>query len=137
MQRLKFIVLLVLAHVLICPGSSAETGIVFSVGGTPAELAGWQELVKDFQQKSGIPVEILLLPADTDQQRQSLIISFEAGVKNPDVFLMDVGWLALFSRSGWLEPLTGIDSTPFFAKVIELADTYRGILVALPMYKLT
>jgi multiple sugar transport system substrate-binding protein len=132
---MRFVVLLFLAFSLTCCGASEEPGgIVFSVGGTPAELEGWKELVRDFQEGRGIPVEILLLPADTDQQRQSLIISFEAGVKNPDVFLMDVGWLALFSRSGWLEPLTGIDTTPFFEKAIELSDTYQGNLVALPIY---
>jgi multiple sugar transport system substrate-binding protein len=132
--RVRILPLLILAYALIGCEASREPRLVFSVGGTPAELLGWEKIIKEFQQRSGIPVEILLLPADTDQQRQSLIISLEAGVRNPDVFLMDVGWLGLFSRSGWLEPLTGVDPAPFFAKVIELADTYRGNLVALPVY---
>jgi len=133
-RRIKFILPLILSHLLICCSSSQEARVIFAVGGTPAELKGWEQLVNGFQWRSGIPIEILLLPADTDQQRQSLIISLEAGVKNPDVFLMDVGWLALFSHSGWLEPLKGIDTAPFFSKVIELSDTYQGNLVALPMY---
>jgi len=128
------ITVLILSCLLFSCTPSKESQVVFSVGGTPAELRGWELLVRDFRKQSGITVEILLLPADTDQQRQSLITSFEAGVRNPDVFLMDVGWLALFSHSGWLEPLEGIDTAPFFAKVIDLADTYNGDLVALPIY---
>ncbi len=128
------LILLLFVSFLVCCGAPQEKRVVFSVGGTPHELIGWEKLVKDFERKTGIPVEILLLPADTDQQRQSLIISLEAGVKNPDVFLMDVAWLGLFSHSGWLEPLAGIDPSPYFAKVIEFADTYQGNLIALPIY---
>jgi trehalose/maltose transport system substrate-binding protein len=119
---------------LVSCSSRKEQPVVFSVGGTPTELAAWEKLVDNFRQETGIPVEILLLPSNTDQQRQNLIISMEAGVNNPDVILLDVGWLALFSHSGWLEPLSGLDPSEYFAKVIKLADIFQGKLIALPIY---
>jgi trehalose/maltose transport system substrate-binding protein len=108
--------------------------VVFFVGGAPNELEAWESLVKDFERDSGIAVELLRQPSDTDQQRQSLIISLDAKLKNPDVFLMDVAWVGLFAHSGWLEPLTNIDSSPYFEKVIQQVDTYKGNLIALPVY---
>jgi multiple sugar transport system substrate-binding protein len=108
--------------------------VVFSVGGAPAELAAWQELVDDFQERSGIAVELLRQPAETGQQRQGLILALKAGLKDPDVFLMDVGWVGLFAASEWLEPLTGIDRSSFFQEVLELVDIHEGQLLALPVY---
>jgi multiple sugar transport system substrate-binding protein len=111
-----------------------RAGLVFSVGGAPAELAAWQDLVDDFRQVSGIEVELLRQPAETGMQRQGLILALKAGLHTPDVFLMDVGWVGLFAASGWLEPLTGIDRTPFFERVLELVDIHEGELIALPVY---
>jgi multiple sugar transport system substrate-binding protein len=45
-----------------------------------------------------------------------------------------VAWVGLFAHSGWLEPLRNIDSSPYFEKVIQQVDTFKGDLVALPVY---
>jgi multiple sugar transport system substrate-binding protein len=116
-----------------CKGGDQEK-LVFFVGGAPHELDAWGLLVKDFERESGISVELLRQPADTTQQRQGLIISLEAKLRNPDVFLMDVAWVALFAHSNWLEPLKNIDSSPYFEEIIRTVDTYRGNLIALPVY---
>ncbi len=108
--------------------------VVFAVGGAPSELEAWEELAADFTRETGIRVEILRRPADTDQQRQSLILALNAGLSHPDVFLMDVVWVSLFAESGWLEPLDGFDPGPFFQSVIETVDLHEGKLVALPVY---
>ncbi len=122
-----------------CSGTDRE-GITFAVGGAPAELAFWEQLVQDFQDTTGIPVTLLRQPTDTDQRRQGLVIPLEAGKSDPDVFLMDVVWIAQFAASGWLQPLDAdLARSPlrldmFFANVVRLADRYRGRLIALPVY---
>jgi multiple sugar transport system substrate-binding protein len=108
--------------------------VVVAIGGAPAELAAWESLAADFHRETGIAVEILRQPADTSQQRQNLILALKAELANPDVVLMDVAWVGLFAASGWLEPLTGVDPSPFFEGVIAEVDTREGDLVALPVY---
>ena len=130
----KFRMLLLFLFLLLGCGSPETQKVVFSVGGAPKELAAWDDLLRDFEGISGIPVELLRQPADTDRQRQGLMISLKAGLPDPDVFLMDVSWLALFARSGWLEPLPEFDASPFFDEVVRKVDTYQGRLLALPVY---
>jgi len=108
--------------------------VVFAVGGAPAELDFWETLADDFEKESGIPLRILRRPADTDQQRQSLVISLKAQMSDPDVFLMDIAWIGLFSAAEWLMPLEDIDTAPFFKTVIEKVDRPAGQLLALPVY---
>jgi multiple sugar transport system substrate-binding protein len=108
--------------------------VVFAVGGAPAELAFWEEVVRDFNAERGAQVELLRRPADTEQQRQGLIIALKAGMTTPDVFLMDVAWLGLFAASDWLAPLEQVDRSAFFAQILDLVDMHAGNLVALPVY---
>ena len=112
-----------------------QNAVVFAVGGAPAELAFWEQLADDFERQSGIRIELLRQPTDTDQRRQGLIIALKARQSNPDVFLMDVAWLGLFIASDWLEPLgREIDTDPFFNRVLRLVDLQAGRLYALPVY---
>jgi multiple sugar transport system substrate-binding protein len=104
------------------------------VGGAPAELLFWEEMLRDFATDTGIQAELLRRPADTDQQRQGLIIALKAGLSDPDVFLMDVAWLGLFAASHWLAPLEQLDRAPFFSRIVELVDVQQGQLLALPVY---
>lgn len=109
--------------------------VTFAVGGAPAELDFWQVLVDEFQKSSGIEVELLRGPTETNLRRQGLVTSLESVSKDPDVFLMDVAWLSQFAASGWLEELPSqIDAKAFFGKVVELADIYEGKLIGLPVY---
>jgi len=124
---------------LICacsPGRTAGSGaIIFAVGGAPSEVSLWEELLQDFQRESGVRVELLRQPADTDQRRQGLVIALNAHQSEPDVFLMDVAWLGLFVASHWLEPLDNrVDAAPFFQRVVNLVDRQQGHLMALPVY---
>lgn len=137
MVRPRIGILLLLAllfsSLVACPARREEKPVVFSVGGAPAELAVWEKLVRDFERQSGIKVELLRQPADTDQQRQGLIIALKAGRPDPDVFLMDEAWLGLFAASGWLAPLKGIDRTPFFPRILKEVDLHHGQILALPV----
>jgi multiple sugar transport system substrate-binding protein len=117
-----------------------QDGITLSVGGAPAELDFWQSLVGQFEQEKGIRVDVLRQPTDTDQRRQSLVVALEAKKEDPDVFLMDVVWIAQFAASNWLQSIehyveTGaIDLDVFFQNVVNFVDRYRGDLIALPIY---
>ena len=123
-----------------CTEQQEANSITFAVGGAPAELDFWQVLIEEFQNRSGIKVDLLRQPTDTELRRQGLVTSLRAGTTDPDVFLMDVAWLAQFAASDWLEPLDDqvrsgqLDLDVFFEKVVTLADTYQGRLLALPVY---
>ena len=121
---------------LICAcGTANKESVVFAVGGAPSEVTFWEELLQDFERQSGIRVELLRQPSDTDQRRQGLVIALNAHKSDPDVFLMDVAWMGLFMASNWLEPLEGeVDAAPFFQRVIQLVDRHQGHLMALPVY---
>ena len=117
-----------------------EKGIVFAVGGAPNEIDFWEELIEEFKEEEGIQIRILRQPTDTDQRRQGLLIPLKSKQADPDIFLMDVAWIAQFAASGWLERLDHfctedrMDCQVFFEKVIHLADRFDGDLVALPLY---
>jgi len=115
-------------------GESRKGRLVFSVGGAPRELEVWEDLVSQFEQRSGLEVELVRQPSDTAQQRQSLVLALDSGQVNPDVFLMDVAWLGLFAEAGWLAPLAGIDRSAFIPEIVERTDVRDGRLVALPVY---
>jgi len=83
----------------------AEKGIVFAVGGAPSEIDFWEGLIGEFKEDEGIEIKILRQPTDTDQRRQGLLIPLKSKQADPDIFLMDVAWIAQFAASGWLEPL--------------------------------
>jgi len=115
--------------------------LVFAVGGAPSELDYWEELLRDFTARTGIRIDLLRQPTDTSLRRQTLSIALLARERDPDVFLMDVAWLSQFAASGWLAPLdpymgregfSGRDA--FFPRILELADTWKGRTVALPLY---
>ena len=137
----RFILFTICALLLVIGCTRKEERVVtFAVGGTPSELEFWEVLVKEFDNQTGIRVDILRQPTDTDQRRQGLLISLKSRKNDPDVFLMDVAWIAQFAESDWLEPLDNytekdrLDSEVFFSKVVNLVDSYRGSLIALPVY---
>lgn len=137
LQMIKTLVATMLFICLLAPAGcehGQEQKVVFAVGGAPSELAFWEEIVRDFNAERGAQVELLRRPADTEQQRQGLIIALKAGMTKPDVFLMDVAWLGLFAASNWLAPLEQVDRSPFFAQILDLVDVHAGKLVALPVY---
>jgi multiple sugar transport system substrate-binding protein len=110
------------------------------VGGAPSEIEYWEVLIREFEERSGIPVRLIRQPTDSDQRRQGLVIPLKSQQSDPDVFLMDVVWIGQFVASNWLEPLDSYVEKdefvlePFFQRVVDLADTYHDTLFALPVY---
>ncbi len=124
---------LCLALLLIGCQEQSKAHLTFAVGGAPAELDVWEELLHQFTEQSGIAVEMLRQPTDSNQRRQGLLIPLKARQPDPDVFLMDVVWLAQFSASDWLRPLDESAAAHFFPRVLDLVDRHDGRLVALPV----
>ncbi len=114
--------------------------ITFAVGGIHSEIDFWKSIAEEFENKTGIKVNILSYPVNTDLRRQSLSILLESKDKDPDVLLMDTVWLSEFAASGWLKDLNHyvweekLDLTVFFEKILNSADKYEKQLVAFPVY---
>ena len=112
----------------------------FAVGGAPNEVEYWEKLLGDFESQHHISVTLLRQPTDTDQRRQMLVIPLKAGEKDPDVFLLDVAWVAQFSSSRWLFPLDssiqgdGFDTGNIFQGVLNQVDRSSEGIIALPVY---
>ncbi len=140
MKATGYLGAVVLAAAVLAGCAGKEEAVTLAVGGTPNELDFWEVIIGEFEKESGINVELQRQPTDTDQRRQSLVLALKSGHRNPDVFLMDVAWIAQIAASGWLEPLdehvrgAGMDLDAFFTRVVDLADRYDGKLVALPVY---
>lgn len=121
-------------------GQKHTPKLTIALGGTSVELDVWEKIIAGFTQKTGIEVDFLRQPSDTDQRRQQLIVSLNASQPLPDVFLMDVTWTPLFSASHWLEPLDSyinedkINVDVFFQPAIKNVDTYNNKIIALPVY---
>jgi len=141
--RIAILALLSACLLFALPGSARAQGrtITFAVGGAPSELDFWERLLRDFTAQTQIRVELLRQPTDTSLRRQSLVVALNARKSDPDVFLMDVAWLAQIAASGWLAPLDAPlgkggcgERGAFFPRIVAVADTYGGRLVALPVY---
>jgi len=143
MKRFFYFSLIYLLSVVALSCSKVEQGparIQFAVGGAPGELHFWETIAADFESKTGIGVDILRQPTDTDQRRQGLVVAMNSKSKNPDVFLMDVAWIAQFSASAWLAGLDefiardSMELDVFFQPVLNTVDQWNGERIALPVY---
>lgn len=136
----RIISIIVFVCLIVSCGGQKERHLVFTVGGAPAEIDFWEELVDEFSAESGIEITLNRQPTDTDQRRQGLVIALKAESRDPDIFLMDVAWVAQMAASGWLldleqiRPDVDFSLAPFYRNIIELADRYNGKLIALPVY---
>lgn len=126
--------------VLLAGCAQEERVLTFAIGGAPNEVDYWQQLIHEFEGKNGMRVKIFRQPTDTDLRRQSLFTPLQAKKKDPDVFLMDVVWVAQFAASGWLAPLHPyvgkniFESEILLEPVVGQVDRYGGQWIALPVY---
>jgi multiple sugar transport system substrate-binding protein len=89
-------------------GSGSRAELVWLTGGisaadrSPAEdiVAQWNTL-----HPAGPTVRVELLPQTADEQRQVLALELNAGLRNFDIFDLDVAWTAEFAQHGWLVDL--------------------------------
>ncbi|MGD8399623.1 MAG: ABC transporter substrate-binding protein [Bacillota bacterium] len=124
------------ASLLLLPGCRRQPKLSFMVGGASNEIAYLEELIAEFEAKHEIQVKLIRQSSDTEQRKQSLLVSLRGRSKDPDVMLVDVAWMGQFASSDWLEPLDSyaITTGPFFQNIIKMADTYSGKLIGVPLY---
>ena len=67
-------------------GRKQEPALTFAVGGAPGEIEFWEVLIDEFEEQTGIEVNILRQPTDTDQRRQGLVIPLKARKDDPEFF---------------------------------------------------
>lgn len=138
---IKRIIYLFLTVFLLNAGcSERKRELTIWIGGAPNEIAFWERITDEFKASSEIPVRLVRQPTYTDQRRQALIISLEAGQKNPDLFLIDVVWVKQFVESDWLQPFdefinkdnfsTGI----FFSSIVKQVNRFNNRLYTLPVF---
>ena len=81
-------------------------------------------------------IELALLPADADQQREQLVRRLAARDRDIDIIGMDVIWTAEFAQAGWVLPWRGeaaaLAREGRLAAPLESA-TYNGQLWAAPL----
>lgn len=139
-KRGLLLLLTVLMLIISCGGDSQDNTVVLAVGGAPSEIDFWEKTASECEEKTGIRLQLIRQPTDTDQRRQNLVTSLRARKSTPDIFLMDVAWIAQFAASEWLEPLEpymkkhNLPVESFFEPVVRQADTYNDKLIALPVY---
>ena len=126
-------ILLFLTTLLLSGCTDKEDELTLAVGGAPAEVEKWSEIIKEFENKEGIRVKLIRQPADTDLRRQNLVLALRSKKKDPDVFLMDIAWVSQFIESGWLTELDGVDTTPFFGSAVAV-DKKGEKIFAVPLY---
>jgi multiple sugar transport system substrate-binding protein len=136
MAMKKFLFIAIALSFLLVSCGKKEERLTLMVGGAADELAYWDTVVEEFEKAESIDVEIIRQAADTGQRKQGIIAALRGKKPDPDVMMLDVGWIGQIASSGWLEPLDGndIDIKAFFMSIIYLADTYDGKLIALPVY---
>ncbi|MGD8824926.1 MAG: ABC transporter substrate-binding protein [Myxococcales bacterium] len=80
-------------------------------------------------------IDLVLLPADADQQREQLVRRLAAGDSDIDIIGMDVIWTAEFAEAGWIlswpERLRGEATRGRLERLVDTA-TYRGALWGVP-----
>ncbi|MFC1617040.1 ABC transporter substrate-binding protein [Candidatus Margulisiibacteriota bacterium] len=137
MKKLLLIFLIIIYSLFLfsCTAPDPNT-ITFMVGGAPNEITFWESICTDFTNQTGIKINLIRQPTDSNERRQGLVIPLKARKNDPDIFLMDIAWLAQFAASNWLVDLNdhAIDTKPYFPKIIKFADTYKNQLIALPVY---
>ncbi len=126
-------ILLLLTTLLLSGCTDKESELTLAVGGTPAEVERWEEIIREFENIERIRVRIIRQPADTDLRRQNLVLALRSKKKDPDIFLMDIAWVSQFIESGWLTEIKGIDISPFFESAIRV-DQKGERVFAVPLY---
>ncbi len=117
-------------------GCSHEAELTFMTGGAPHEFLFYEEICRDFEEQSGIPITLIRSATQTEQRKQQIMVGLRGHEPDPDVFLMDIAWIGQLASSGWLEPLNehGLDGSAFFPNIVNLADRHDGDLIGLPFF---
>ncbi|MGB9639159.1 MAG: ABC transporter substrate-binding protein [bacterium] len=102
-------------------------------------LQGWDTLIKEFENKTGIKVKVVVGPPTTDSREMMYSISFLTKEQSYDVVYLDVVWLGKFASANWLENLNSfVNPKDYFQKNNIFKNyvdslTYKGQYYAIPV----
>ncbi len=107
-------------------------GVVLRTISGPDETGYWGKLNKEFEDKTGIKIEVDTVPYG--QQQQKLVNSFLSGGSTYDLFVMDVIDLPQYVEAGWVEPVDQwiqeewkTDLLPFAQSAVVYKDKWYGL----------
>lgn len=102
------------------------------------------ELVKEFEQKTGIEVEIVQMDLATMYEKEAIEMAGRTGAY--DIITVESTWLAEWAHAGWLEPLDSyiaetpkseFDISDVAPALVRISCTYKDKIYALPYYTFT
>ncbi|HET9254826.1 MAG TPA: ABC transporter substrate-binding protein, partial [Pseudonocardiaceae bacterium] len=116
-------------------GPTAE--LVWLTGGiSTADQSPAEDIAKRWntQHPLGPAVRVEPLPQTADEQRQVLALELNAGLRNFDIFDLDVVWTAEFAQHGWLADLQDLrpDIEPLSLRESMRSAEWDGTLWAAP-----
>ncbi|HSZ29942.1 MAG TPA: extracellular solute-binding protein, partial [Pseudonocardiaceae bacterium] len=101
-------VVLVTAGCADATNSGSRQELVWITGGIPAaDRDPAQDIAKRWNalHSTGPKVRVETLPPTSDEQHQVLALELNAGLRNFDIFDLDVAWTPEFAQRGWLVDL--------------------------------
>ncbi|MFF4953764.1 extracellular solute-binding protein [Streptomyces chattanoogensis] len=113
-------------------GPGPEKGAIVLATGSDLSSSGVrQDLITDFEKRTGRTVRIVKLPDTADGQRSQLLAAGQSGNGGYDVLNIDVAWTAEFAEAGVIRPWgTGLDGD-FLDSVVKTAE-YDGKVWGVP-----
>lgn len=102
-------------------------------------LQGWDTLIKEFENQTGIKVRVVVGPPTTDSREMMYSIAFLTKEQSYDIVYLDVVWLGKFASANWLENLNFfINHIEYFQKNNIFKNyvdslTYKGQYYAIPI----
>ncbi len=138
-MKFESIIVFLLLGLLLIAGSISVMGTTINVwiGGQVAALGStWNSLISQFEQQTGINVNVQLIGFDVYYQK--LVTAYQAG-EGPDVAFADLGgWAPAFASKGWIIPMNDFlnswDGTKEIWPELWPAVTYEGKIWGVPWY---
>ena len=102
------------------------------------------ELVKEFEEKTGIEVQIIQMDLATMYEKEAIEMAGRTGAY--DIITVESTWLAEWAHAGWLEPLDDyiaktskeeFDINDVAPALVRISCTYKDKIYALPYYTFT
>ena len=132
MRRLLYLIALLLTTCVGCGPTTGQADAVRLWTGLDAEYPVIERVVADFQQRTGIQVQMLKVPFE--QLRNKFLIAAPADL-GPDLVIGPQDWVGVLATAGQLEPipqeaLPGEDFVPVSVQAV----TFQGQVYSVPLF---
>ncbi|WP_407553773.1 extracellular solute-binding protein [Streptomyces sp. Pv4-95] len=114
------------------PEPTPEKGAIVLATGSDLSSSGVrQDLILDWERRTGRTVRIVKLPDTADGQRSQLLASGQSGNSGYDVLNLDVAWTAEFAEAGVIRPWGASLDADFLDSVVKTVE-YGGKVWGVP-----